>query len=656
MIYLLILRTILLAILLSTGSFFGACILKQKFEEILPFTLIGIIFILYPFYIINKLKIGYITVLVMCTIIYVISIYYIIKQKNLNDSIKRFFTPGTAVFAIILLAIYVLTRGRYVILWDELRLWAAVPKVLFCTDTLQFGKDAIIYKQMQYYPPALSLLQYFWFKTMGDFAESQLFLVYAMLVASLFMPMLKKMSNKYIWFAPVVAFFVIILPLTLNNNGNDDLNDYYASLFIDPALGVFLAFGLYLAYKDPIKNIISTIGFIFTLSAIMLLKNSGVMFVIIILIAAFVFYKINLKENQMNSENKIKVKRLPNIFQFMFCILIPFLYYLSWNHLCDKYAVQNELANPINAHNILGLISNPTEHKTQILNAFLDALSNRSIIIQSPFWGIGHFDSNHTYFGIMFLITLFTIALGFLMQKNDRKKYYILQAFTYLINIIFMLGLLLLNVFCFNTYLPSFQRYTGTVLLMHLALLMMVYLSIVFEEGLVEKIKLRQGAFAAIVGIILVALFPIHTPNPPDAISDFNHINALKSEKIILSQADNKTRVNMYLIMNGNINIDSKFHQSLYFDLIDNKIFIKNYCTETNFIGDNTEPAVLNKKVKEFSKQVIHDNITYVYITRDNTIFNQYYGKLFSEPIQKDKLYKVTEYKGKVLIKPAKQN
>lgn len=648
-------RSIILVILLCTGSFFGSCVLKKKFEEILPFTLIGIIFVLYPFYIINKLKAGYVILIIVCIILYIISIVYIIRKKDLIASFKRFFTPGMATFGIILLAIYVLTRGRYVILWDELRLWAAVPKALFCTDTLQFGKDAIIYKQMQYYPPALALLQYFWFKTLGVFAESQLFFVYAMLVASLFMPMLKKMSNKYIWFAPVIAFFIIILPLTLNNNGNDDLNVYYASLFIDPALGVFLAFGLYLAYKNPIKNISSTIGFIITLSTIMLLKNSGVIFVIIILIAAFVFYKINKKETPINPENKNKgLKRYSDYLRFVFCILIPILYYVSWNHLCNKYGVQNELANPINAHNIIGFISNPTEHQILVLKAFLVTLVKGSIVIQSPFWGVGPLDRNHTYLGIMVLITLITMAFGFSIPKEKRKKYYILQLFAYIVNCIFILGLLLLYVFCFNTDLPSFQRYTSTVLLMHLALLLMVYLLIAFEEGLTEKIKTRQRAFAAIVGIILVAFFPIHTPNPTDGMSATNHFNALKSEKIILSQADNKKRVNMFLIMNGEIYADSQFHHSLYFDLIDNNIFIKNYYPETNYIGDNTYPAVMNQRVIDFKKQLINEDITYIYITRDNEIFNQYYGKLFSEPIQKDKLYRVTEYKGKILIKPAK--
>ena len=73
---------IVLFLFLSTGGVFSATILKRKFEEGIPLYFLGVTFFLYLFYIFDFLKLGLFIIVFASFIFYILSISYVIKNKN----------------------------------------------------------------------------------------------------------------------------------------------------------------------------------------------------------------------------------------------------------------------------------------------------------------------------------------------------------------------------------------------------------------------------------------------------------------------------------------------------------------------------------------------------------------------------------------------
>lgn len=105
---------------------------------------------------------------------YIFFLYKFIKSTKEERIIiiKNIFTPGAIIFIIVFCLITLITRGRYVFLWDELRLWGAYPKILYYDGSLQLGENIQLMPKMQSYEPAMPLFQFLFAKSAGIFTES----------------------------------------------------------------------------------------------------------------------------------------------------------------------------------------------------------------------------------------------------------------------------------------------------------------------------------------------------------------------------------------------------------------------------------------------------------------------------------------------------
>ena len=174
------LRYLIIFLLVSIGSVFFS-FYNKKYEETLPITTGAIIIYLYITYIFNFLHIGYYILIGFISIIYIFCIYKFIKEKEKKKIIKNIFTPGFFIFIICFIIIIFIVSGNKVLLWDELRLWGAYPKILFYDGSLQLGDKVKLLNTMQSYEPGMPLFQYFFTKSTNHFIESDLFLAYALL-------------------------------------------------------------------------------------------------------------------------------------------------------------------------------------------------------------------------------------------------------------------------------------------------------------------------------------------------------------------------------------------------------------------------------------------------------------------------------------------
>ena len=188
----------LITIVLSiSGSLLAAAFFKTKFGDSFVITLGAIISFLYLFYIFDNLYIGFLIAIGLCICSYLATIIALLTKKiELSSFCNCFFSPGFFTMFILFVVYRVFVRNSVPILWDELRLWAAVPKALFMTDALQVGKGAYIFPHMQSYFPGLALLQYFFQKANLVYKEWLTFYVYAILGASFFLPAVENVKRS----------------------------------------------------------------------------------------------------------------------------------------------------------------------------------------------------------------------------------------------------------------------------------------------------------------------------------------------------------------------------------------------------------------------------------------------------------------------------
>ena len=78
-----------------------------------------------------------------------------------KEILKNLFTPGLLIYSLCFILIYFITRNNDVLLWDELRLWGAYPKILFYDGSLQLDGDAQLINIMRSYNPGMPLFLFY---------------------------------------------------------------------------------------------------------------------------------------------------------------------------------------------------------------------------------------------------------------------------------------------------------------------------------------------------------------------------------------------------------------------------------------------------------------------------------------------------------------
>jgi len=241
-------------LILSSGSLIG-CLKNKKYEEIVPITALGIILVLFIFYLFNILKIGLYIIYIITLIIYIIFFINIIKKdKEERDKLLKYlFTPGFIIYISLFIIIFIITNNKEILLWDELRLWGAYPKILYYSSEIQLGSNVQLMDIMQSYTPGMPLFQYFFLKSIGIFKESHLILSYSILAISLLIPITKKITWKKWYLIPIIIIILILLPTIFYNSSHDGL-EYYKTLFIEPIISITFAYSIFLTTKNILSD------------------------------------------------------------------------------------------------------------------------------------------------------------------------------------------------------------------------------------------------------------------------------------------------------------------------------------------------------------------------------------------------------------------
>lgn len=586
--------TIVIAMLLICGcSVLLAGALKKHAEDIIPMVLSLIVLLLLPFYCLDMLAVGkFVTYGVMLAVIVgsVVCLWH--QSRSVGGGfLKGMITPGVCVYLALCLFFLVYLKDQQVGLWDELRLWGAVPKALHYTERLQVGDNTEIYGIMQSYPPGMQLLTYFLTSFSADFAENHIFVAYAVLVSAMFLPALKKLAWKQWYLFVPFGFLMAYLPCVFTSSGGDN-GWFYDSLFIDPVLGIAVGYVFYLASDDPFSSRFKAVRLSVALALAVMLKDSAIMFAVIAAACAVVIFAAKHKA----SMNKAFWAR---VLLAAVCIVYP---YLAWKMTLTHSGVVNHLG----FHGVW-------LSKDSIVSLFREIMGTVLLIINP-------FPNNTLYLsllGYQLLMCILHYGLNKKYRFTDRTVTVVSLTGMVLSEVAFSVGYLMI----FVNGLFSYQRYYSTIVSMFGTYVFLHFASAVIDVkwdvpvGMWKKWSRRvcMAGLSLIVLLMAGYQFRIWKSFKFDG-GVYEKAQAHAQCLTETVSADENGPEKVYLLLSEDISL---LHHRIYFELIGTGIRVGNFCDDVNITqqsGYSPDAAGIELAAKQWCERLLNENYEYIHL------------------------------------------
>lgn len=589
---------------------------KQKVVRFIPFSLLGSTLLYMPFIAFGAHKFGFYGIIALHVFSMVWGIVKIYKQKI---NILSFFKPGIVCFLCFVPIVYFITRNSAPMLWDELRLWAAVPKHLFFSGASHIGVNSFIYTDMQNYPFAMPAFQLLLMHMQGFWSENILFFAYAILAGSLFVRFIPNTKASY-FAIPLVLALMVLLPQSYANSYEFDNNFYYTSLFIDFFIGFLLAYAFLMLCKNPFKDYSETILFAIVLSILALSKESGIFLVVLLLLCTFGLYAFKL----IRAKNYIS----------LLLVLLPFACYFLFQYAIQVAGVKE--SSDITLPNILTAIQQPTEEQLELIVDYFKSFTYSSMVLQSnavQWWNLPEFFS--PLFAFIFQLLLNLIAI-FVTAKEYRKKAIVVSCQLAVFVLLYFVSLLPVYLFKigYEEYqFASQQRYLSTAYFAQL--FFAVYLLL---QGVLHKITWPKFGVLLAVFASIALLFPMGEIKR--SMYDYELKEGKNHAHTIAREMPGNTK--LFLIMNNSSGEDILIHHQMYYALLEHNINLDNTMTTIDWITE-IDVNGLAQRLTEFD---------YCYLYADyEDVFKEQYSLLFATEIEFPKLYKVEKENGSVVLR-----
>ena len=466
----------LFVLVLSAFPVYASFRLNKTFEETLPVSCMAIILFLFLAGMINILGPGAIIVCACAGLLYIYTVYWIIKNGGLITLKKGLFnliTPGTVVFVIMVILLAFLNKGKYATLTDEFSHW--LDTVVIMSQIDDFGTAPNSTAVFPSYPPAMSLFQYLLEKInmtiAGEFSEWKTYFAYHILSVAMMLPFIKT-KGMSIWqkIASVVTWPIcLITPLYFFANA-------YTSLYIDPFLGVMAGCGFAAVAITKNKDWLYNTYIIMLCAVLTLAKDVGIYLSIFISLYFLFDYaarskKTNAITHAEDNVGKVDIKKfvlwlILGLAPMLAMILAKVLWKieLAVSHTEQKFSAPFDIAGTIDTIRGQG-----SDYYTLVYNNFRDAITNRYIYYERL---------GFNYSAIMFLITIALILFNVRLYKRGRIAKVSCVAGSIIPSaalIIYILSMFPLYISRFVAEeainLASFDRYCGIMFLTGLLLL-----------------------------------------------------------------------------------------------------------------------------------------------------------------------------------------
>ena len=591
-------------ILVSIASF-----ITQKFkfkqESSVTITFLGITLFLYLSGLFNLMRFAVVIIYIISVISFIYIIYCLIKKKI---KLSQIFTPGILfyILTIFIMTFIVLDTNYYE--WDEFSHWGANLKAmvqhnLFWSNNIYDGVHVV-------YPPLAGLVEYFFCKINGGFAEDISYIAINTFIITLLLPFCKNDRFNAKGIIKQILFWIFIY-LTIKV-----CNFQLTSIYIDLLLGILFASGMYLAYR--LENKADKINLILILISMPLLKDTGLLFLGIILMQIF-FNKVILKiiiDKKISKDNFIKIGVIFGI------LVISLGLYGTWKIYCganNRYLDDRHDKNAISEIDIkeyikaVLLINTDNSKYTDISFSFYDNLNKEAVI--------GSLDSNITTIKLFVLLNIVGLILYLVSEdKLNRKK---ITTFFIAFDIGFVLYcLLLLATFMFafteteGRNLASYSRYITTYFIAWIISLM----------GIAINNKDKNELVAILVAICL-CIYPMNALSIINVFARKNQSGITDEIRWEASIIKDKVKLDekVYLIyQNDGGGYD--YHKLRYSisPIVTNLMY--EWSLGPKYYPDDIWSNDITKE--EFEKKLINEKFDYVFIAQIDEQFIKIYGDL----------------------------
>ncbi len=580
---------------------------KFKQESSVTIVFLSSALLLYIAGLFNLMKYAVYAIYILSILSLVYIIYCIIKKKI---KIREIFTPGIIIYIFVVMIMAFMVKDTYYYVWDEFSHWGSNLKAMVQYDLFWSNK---IYDGVHVvYTPIAGIVEYFFCKINGGFAEDVSYMAINTFIITLLLPIIKCQKHNVKNYIKLILFWLLIYCSVKL------LNFQISSIYIDLLLGILFTLGIILAFRVDGKE--DKINLILTLIMMPLLKDSGLLLLGIILMELF-FSKIVLK---IIEERKITKQHLKVFGIIVLMLIIPLVFYGTWKVYCGingKYLDDRHDKNAISEINIVEyikgilLLNTDNPKYKDISNSFYDALNGLEVA--------GGTDSRATAVKLVVLLDIFGIIL-YLMNKDEKDKKKIATVIISL-NIGFVLYcLLLLATFMFafteteGRALASYSRYMSTYFIAW----------VIITVGLALNSKIKNTILPIIIAILL-CLYPISIANLMDTTSRKN-LSGIEDE--IRKEANIiKENVNLsdkvYLIYQ-NIGGGYEYHKLRY----SISPIITNLMYEWSLGPKYYDTDIWNLDLtkEEFEKKLIDEEFDYVFIAKIDKQFVDIYGSLIN--------------------------
>lgn len=609
-------------VLLMAASILYAAANKEPAETVFPWLLLSVMGILFLFYCFDLLLPGAVLVYGGILCVAAGSLISILRQKRpLVRSVGEMLTPGVFLFAAYCGFVFLYTRRNLVGLWDEMRLWGAVPKALYETHSLQLGSESLIFPAMQAYPPGMPLLVYFMELLSPRFSEGHIFVVYGVFFGAMLLPAMRNLKWKQWAFFVPLLFLLALAPCIFTSHGGDD-GWFYESLFIDPILGVLAGYAFWMSARRPFASSCAAVRFGAALLALTIIKDSGAMFALFAAANALVQY---FRDKEHRSVRGILVSTATGV--------LPVLVgYGLWRWVIAAYGIG------ANASGVL---------KWSLSWESLEALWVK--LLEMPMLNLREplTQSEITLSYLPCLLGLL-LLLRFTGKESGKKQTIAMMLLSFGV---FLVGYRL----SFRTSLPSFQRYVSTTLICALC------------YGILQGVpRLPEKRFSAGAKGIYAVLCLFLVLSGCRFLEEWSlnkypmeyTISPAKTAVSKISKAVEGTRedpADIYVLIAEQPRQKSLIHHRIYYELLGTNACVRNFWNDVNIVGGEETPEAWTEgdiaaAAAGWTAKLESAGYDYVYVTTMNEFASAVLETLGIPEAAPGDMYAVAYEDGKITL------
>lgn len=495
---------------ISISGFF-VLVFKKRFGYVLTPSFVISVFILYIFSYLNQLSLGFYVTWLLVIAFWSIIVYLVItkKKEQLQEFKSNYFTIALPVFLFLLVYLFLLFRYRGYVCCDDFAHWGRMVIASIKVNGLYTQPQDILFFH-QDYPPFFTLFECLWCGFGGfKFHEWYTFIALDSFMLSCFMPLFEKINinSKKDYIKIIIGVVCIILVgTTISATPTRSDNAYfYNSIYVDWALSLFAAYSFFMVVIDHEWNWFSYFVLSLNLSAILMIKQMGICYYLIILFfaftkIAFVDKKLNLKELALG----------------VGCFVgIPLCFYLSWKAMIAFYDLTGQfVVSNMKFKDVLDIMrwDYSEQWRSVAYSNFRYEISNRPLLLH-PF--------EMTY-------PIASLILGLLLIVSTRIKKSSLFAFvSYMIGAVgYAIVIMLLYMLAFDSSeapaLASFDRYMISYLFFGIVL---VFMCAFYHYSMKESFI--QQAIVLVLLCLFIESETLYTIVPIFNVDSTNDINVL---------------------------------------------------------------------------------------------------------------------------------